>query len=102
MSDTTLPPPTLTIELAPPIEHDGGRYEALVLREPTTGDVLLGDMQLRNGTTHENLRQRQIHIIHRVAGVPVPLVQKLPISKFNQAWVYVSAFLDAGPPTGET
>jgi hypothetical protein len=98
----TLPPPTLTIELSPPIEHDGGKYEGLVLREPTAGDVLLGDMQLRNGGTHENLRLRQIHIIHRVAGVPVLLVQKLPISKYNQAWAYISAFLDYGPPTGET
>ncbi len=101
MSDA-LPPPTFTIEINPAIEHEGGRYEALVLHEPTTGDVLLGDMQLRNGASHEGLRQRQIHIIHRVSGVPVLVVQKLPISKFNQAWAYISAFLDSGRATGET
>ena len=59
-------------------------------------------MQLRNGTSHEGLRQRQIYIIHRVGKIPVPVVQKLPISKFNQAWAYLSAFLDYGPATGET
>ena len=102
MMSETLPPPTLTIELSPPIEHDGGRYQALVPARADHRDVLIGDMQLRNGTSHEGLRQRQIHIIDRVGKLPVPVVQKLRISTFNQAWAYLAAFLDYGRATGET
>ena len=97
MSD--FPEPSKTIQITPPISFEGREYTDLVLREPTAGEVLVGDMQLRNGVTQEALRTRQMHIISRVAGVPVPVIQKLRISQQNEAWAYVSAFLDIGLAT---
>jgi hypothetical protein len=96
-----LPPAQFNERIEPPIEFQKGTFETFILREPTAGEVLTSDEQLRNGATHFSLRQRQIFLIHRVSGLPVPVVQKLPISQVNRGWTYLQSFLERGLATGE-
>ena len=84
------------VRLTPPIELQGQKYQELRLREPTCGEVLLGDMQVERGVTVASTRNRQISILSAVSATPVPVWQRVPISQFNHAWGYVQDFLNDG------
>ena len=105
MSETTaevsdLPTSPQSFTIHPPIEFQGQTYSELLLREPTTGENLRGAMQMRSGVTQESIMNRQHTIMSAVSGVPVPVIQKLPVSLFNKGWTYIESFLIAGLPTG--
>jgi Phage tail assembly chaperone proteins, E, or 41 or 14 len=93
-------PTQITIDLTPPITFDNREYTQLVLREPTAGDILLGEEQIKNGMNAWTLRNRQIHLIAKCSGVPVPVVTRLPMRVFNRAWAYISPFYEFGLETG--
>lgn len=88
------------VNIEPPIEFQQKQYSVLELREPTIGEVITGDQQLRNGMTSETVHRREVYILARVANVPVPVIEKLPVSLHNRAWSYVANFLSDGLATG--
>lgn len=93
-------PSQITVDLSPPISFDNREYAQLILKEPRAADMLAGDEQVRNGSTEWHLRNRQIHLIAKVAGVPAPVVLRLPMRQFNEAWGFIVPFYYAGLPTG--
>ncbi len=102
MSDTTETkdlPDQITIALNPPVVFDQREYPQLVLREPRAGDVLLAEQQVKNSVNPWTIRNRQIHLIAKCADVPLPVIEKLPMRKYNQAWAFISPFFDAGLET---
>jgi hypothetical protein len=101
MSDTTDElPATFSLELAKPISFDGREFATLVLREPRVKEVLQADEQLRHGVTPASLRNREIHLVSKVAGVPLPVVEQINISALNAAMAYLNPFLNSGQVTG--
>lgn len=101
MSETSERPATLTITLPTAIRFDNREYQDLVLHEPSVKQVLRADEQLRHGVTPSSMRNREIHLVSLVAGVPVPVIEQLPISTLNRAMAYISPFLTDGQATGE-
>lgn len=95
-----LPPASYTIEIDPPVTFSGGEYKQLVLREPKAGEVRQADEQLRLGVTQHALDNRNIHLIAKVAGVPVPVVELLGVTRVKIAMAYIDPFLAYGPETG--
>lgn len=91
-------PSSLTIPLEPPIEIPGiGKYDQLVVREPTADEVRQAEEQLRAGEHLPHARRLyQIHLVAKCSGAPVPIVQKLGVAKLQIAYGYVSLFLGAG------
>lgn len=100
MSDTTDLPATFSLELAKPVTFDGREFTTLVLREPRVKEVLQADEQLRHGVNPGSLRNREIHLVSKVAGVPLPVVEQINISALNAAMAYLNPFLNGGPETG--
>lgn len=104
MSETADPfadiPPSMTVPIEPPVTFDGKEYRELVLREPKAGEVQQADQQVRNGATMSNLRNREHHLVAKVSGVPLPVIEKLGISRITLAMEYLNRFLDGGPRTG--
>jgi hypothetical protein len=96
-----VPEPTLTLEISPPIKAGDREYDQLILREPKVIEVRQADMQLRNGVHPESLRNRSIHLVSRVSGTPVTVVEQLPISTLNRATAYLNGFLELGQAIGE-
>ena len=94
-------PETLRIALERPIELNKGRYDALDLREPTVGEMLRAEGHLRKGVTVEAMRLRDIHLVAAVSGWPVAAVERLPVSKMEQATEFLLAFAER-TPTAET
>ncbi|WP_428492164.1 phage tail assembly protein [Rhodopila sp.] len=97
MSDN-FPPPTLTIELAKPVNFDGREYVQLILREPTAKEVLSALEHIRNGQNGHSVRNMEMHLVAKAAGVPLPVIEQIPISALFRAMEYISTFL-AGSPT---
>jgi Phage tail assembly chaperone proteins, E, or 41 or 14 len=95
-----LPEPSFTIDLEPPVVWNGGEFKQLVLREPRTGEVRQADEQLRGGITQAGLQLRSIHLVSKVSGVPVPVIELMGISRLNLAMAYLGPFLNFGPKTG--
>lgn len=94
-------PPSMTVAIEPPVTFDGREYRELVLREPRAGEVRQADEQVRNGATMSNLRNREHHLVSKVSGVPLPVIEKLGISRITLAMEYLNRFfLDGGPRTG--
>ncbi len=85
----------LTIQIEPPIESAGGKYDELRLREPLIG-------QWAKAETHRGATAQFIALISAVSGWPAPAVHLLPVSKFNEAVDYLAGFLGSGRATGET
>lgn len=105
MSDTTAPvelADQITIPLPTPVEWSGRQYNELTLIEPRAGHVLFAEQQLKASTSPWNLRNRQIHLISKCADLPIPVVEKLPMRVFNEAWNYIVPFFEASLSTCET
>ena len=95
-------PAELTLELEPQIEFKGGRYDALHLREPKVIEVRQAESHLRGNFGPEQLRKYQIALIAKVANVPEPVAEALPISKLNAAWKYLRGFIEPSQETGSS
>lgn len=101
MSDTTEIQTQATIDISPPVMFDNREYSQLVLREPTGADMLAAEEQIKNGMNAWTMRNRQYHLIARCAGVPFPVVTKIPARTLNLAWAFILPFFDYGQQTGE-
>jgi Phage tail assembly chaperone proteins, E, or 41 or 14 len=102
MSSTDDLPITKTIVLATPIKYENQEYAQLVLREPRAKEVLQADEHIKNGMNAWTLRNRQLHLVAKVAAVPFPVIEQLPISALNNAMAYIDRFLVPGQETGES
>lgn len=94
-------PETLTIELDPPIEHNGGTFSELELREPTAGQVKTAEAMMK-AMTPESIRAYQIKLVELVSKKPPLVVAQLPIRKLMEAVRYLEGFILPGRPTGES
>lgn len=93
-------PASLTIPLEPAISFGGTDYTQIMLREPTSDEVRQAEEQLRFGRTPHAMRNYEMHLVAKAAGVPLPVVQKMPVSRVQAAMMYISIFLGAGRATG--
>lgn len=94
-------PSSLTIPLSPEITFGQQTFAELILREPTADQVRQAEEQLRTGPhMPSNQRQYQMHLISKVADVPYPVVQKMPIARLNVAMAFLNLFLSVGPGIG--
>lgn len=93
--------PEHRIELESEIEHNGIRITEVVLHEPTAVEVMRAEIELKN-MTPETIRRYQIRLVSEVSKHKVPLIERLPIQKLNEASRYLQAFVEAGPETGES
>ena len=94
-------PETLTIELDPPVAHNGLTCASLELREPTASQVKSAEA-LMKGMTPEAIRNYQIKLVELVAKVPPLVVAQLPIRKLMEAVRYLEGFILAAPATGKS
>ncbi|HET6606746.1 MAG TPA: phage tail assembly protein [Rhodopila sp.] len=85
---------TTTIFLDDPIKFNGGEYSQLELREHTIGEW-------KKAETHRTATTHFIQLISSVSGWPVPAVEQLPQSKFDEAVLFLQGFMKRGPATGE-
>lgn len=92
-------PPSFTVTLSAPIKVDGREYAELVLREPRQSELRQAQEQLRVGGLHA-VTNYETHLISKVAGVPVPVVEQVGVSRVVLAMRYISRFLDSGQATG--
>jgi len=95
------PDTTKTIIIRPPISFKGGTFDMLVLREPMSGEVRKAEGQMRNNLSNEGLRLMNTHLISMVSGWPVPVIEQIRISDFNEAAAYLQNFIEAGLGTGK-
>jgi hypothetical protein len=102
MSGASELPPSFTLELISPVKFDGRDYPQLILQEPTVKQVLRADEQLRNGATVAAMRNREIHLVALVSGLPVPVIEQIRISDLNRSMAYLNPFLQLGLATGES
>lgn len=102
MSDSSELPPTLDIALDPPLEVKGGRYDVLRLREPKTIEVRQAESHMRTSVNVETMRRYQIALVAKVADVPEPVVELMPISVLNRAVAYLMGFIEPGQGTGKS
>jgi hypothetical protein len=100
MSETSELPASFTLQLKKEVTFAGGKYAELVLREPTAKEALRADEQLRNGATMPAMRNREIHLVSMVAGVPVPVIESILLSDLNRCMAYLNPFFSDGLPTG--
>lgn len=94
-------PASYTIELLNPIVFGGGTWTEITLREPMVEERQQAEQHLRNGNMPHAQSLYQMALIAKVSGVPMPVVQRMPVRKVNEAMFYLSGFLFGGLPTGE-
>ncbi len=94
-------PETLVFNLKKPIEFQKGKYDQLILREPTARQMLDAEGHMRRGINPETVRLRDIHLIAAVSGWPVPVAEQLPVSVLVRGAKYLMDFTLAGQRTGE-
>lgn len=94
-------PDEMTIDF-PEIVIDSNRVDRIVLREPTGQQVQKAETELKGGVNVASMRMYQISLVSQCSGVPRQVIERLPISKLNEASRYAQSFIDAGPATGAT
>ena len=92
-------PETWDLELPKPLDVDGLEYTSLPLCEPSTGAQRKAQGQFRQGIGAQTMRLYQIHLVVNATGVPMKVVQRLPVSVLNTAVQYLSGFSDRGRVT---
>lgn len=97
-------PPTLTIELDPPIEVKGGAtYSELNLSEPLSGQVLNAEKHLKGNFGAAELRMYALTLVSQNSGVPMNVLRDYcPIGTLNKAANYLQRFIEAGQNTGDS
>jgi hypothetical protein len=84
----------LTIELAEPINLNGGSWSEITVREPTALQVKQAETLLKGANpSPEQGRAYQIMLVSLVSGAPRGVIESLPISKFNRAFDFIVAFV---------
>lgn len=94
-------PSTCTIEFGRAVRFEDKEFTQLVLREPRVKEVLQADEQLRHGVTPSSLRNREMHLVAKVAEIPFPVVEMMPITSLLKGMEYLNRFLSFGQRTGE-
>ncbi len=94
------PAGSMVIELDPPIEVGGGKWDRLILREPTAGEVMRAEAEMKGAVTADGVRRYQIALLSAVAGVDRRVIERLPISRLNEGWQFLAGFIEAGLKTG--
>ncbi len=87
--------PDLTQDLVipvPRIEQDGRIVTELELREPTTGEVEEAQRKLGNVVNAATLRESQTLLIALVTELPRFCIDRVPVSKLDQASQYLLGF----------
>lgn len=87
---------TKTIIFDKPITVNGKNYDSIDLREPN-GDEVDQAQRITFSPMAQNME-----LIARVAGVPLAVVRKLPVSKINEASEFFKPFLEGSPATSES
>jgi hypothetical protein len=95
-------PRTLDIEIDPPITLADKKYETLHLAEPTAKMVEIAERELGANMSVHALRRYQIALVAQGAKVPVPVVERMLISKVREGADFLASFIGGGPATGET
>lgn len=95
------PAPELVIDLDPPLEvKDKGKFERLELREPDTSTVAKAEQLVAKGFNIESLRRYKLKLVADVSGVPLPIVELMPIRVLNRGAAYLQGFIESGRRTG--
>jgi len=89
----------LEIPLDPPIVTQSAEFTLLELREPTSGEVKRAESTLSRGRNPHSIREYQISIVSLASGAPRSIIEKLPISKLNEASHFLQGFITAGRET---
>jgi hypothetical protein len=95
-------PPTLDLELDPPIEWQGKTYSTLHLEEPTTRQQRQSEQELQPPVTMLSLRNHQIALVSQVAGVPRNVIEMMRISQMLEAYNFLAPFSASGPRITES
>lgn len=90
--------PSMMIEFSPPIEWNGGTYDAIELREPKAVEVLKAQAELKG--TADSTMKFGVALICAIAGKPRQVIEQMPISKLMAGIDYLTGFLDGGLQTG--
>lgn len=85
---------TLSIHLDEPIKFSGGEYQQLDLREFTVGEWKKSEL-------HSRATAQYTQLLSSVSTWPVPAIEMLPISKFDEAIAFLVGFMRRGQATGE-
>ncbi|MRN66536.1 phage tail assembly protein [Brucella sp. 10RB9213] len=68
---------TITVQLSTPINHDGKQISSITFKEPTARDACNADLV-------EGDFKKMLAIISGMAGLPLPILQDLPMREFNR------------------
>jgi hypothetical protein len=95
---TYVAPELLVLEFDPPVKAKDGTLTRLELREPTSNEVWVSEQHLtdRNGSRAMRLYQRAL--VSKVGGIPVEVVDEMPIGAFSKAARHLQSFVQAGLP----
>lgn len=104
MTHETDIPPTLTIDLDPPVVvPGGGTYTELNLSEPMGGQVLNAEKHLKGSFGAAELRLYALTLVSQNTGIPMNILRdNFPIRVLNEAANYLQRFIEAGQKTGDS
>lgn len=92
MSD--LPPSLVIDDLG--IEWNGGKYDAIELKEPKAIHIEKAMSSVNGTLTDQSVIKYQIALICAVSGLPRQVIEEMPISKLNEAFKYLQGFSQIG------
>lgn len=81
---------TITVKLLKPIEHNGNTYAELTFREALTGDFAIADKV-------DGEFAKTLAIMAGMAGVPLPVMQRIPMRDFTKIAAEVAAIMGEQP-----
>lgn len=79
---------TITVQLSKPISFNGETATSLTFREPTAGDICLGDMV-------EGQFQKSLAIMAGMAGITLPLMKEVSARDLRRIEKEAAPFLEA-------
>lgn len=87
------------IVLDPPVKIDGGKLDAISLREPTVKEVIAAEtLACKEQTSVRYFAVLRTELIKTVSGLTDDAVSELPISKFEEAGNVMAGLIEAGMP----
>lgn len=93
-------PRVLSIDIDPPIEHNGKSYSVMNLEEPTGRQIERAESELAPGVNVHTLRKYQFALVSQASGLPRAVVEQMKISQIKKAADFLAPFIAAGPETG--
>ena len=90
---------TKSIEVSPPVKVGAGEFSTLDLRAPKVAEV-------RKAQTHykgslDSTTQMMTFLVHHVSGWPVAAVESLDYDVMQEAFEFLSGFINPGPKTSD-